>query len=415
MGPMKFNRPKPKEVFTPRSHDLNQRTYAERPILEKRLRRALSGHKYIIIFGESGNGKTWLYKRVLQDEEIQYQVVNLAKMHTDGSLNAVLNAKSGELGVELVTGLKKEFDVGARPGGLGGGFKDVTEIQPVPLSALELLANQMHMTSSGKLSVLVLDNFEQIIDNLDFVRQVASLIISADDEFVSRNRIKIMLVGTPSNIRDMISRVSHANTIANRVVEIPEVARLEMGEARHIMSQGFETHLRLTILVDKNELYKTIAYKTDRIAQHIQELCLKIAQNALENGGVFNEKLVTDSAMEWIEETLSTDLAVIESHMNAQRSTVGRKNQVIYCLGLLEKEDFSHRDVEREIRRTFVVDDAINLNIPQILAGFAREESSIIRRVGRRRSNYRFCSPKLKMVIRTQLYLDSANNVTRMK
>lgn len=409
------SRATPEEVFTPRSHDLNQKTYAERPALEKRLRRALTGHKYIIIYGESGNGKTWLYKRVFQSEKIAFEVLNLAKMHNEGSLNAVLFGKAGELGVDIACGQKKEFDVGIRPGGMGGGYKDTLEYKSMPLSALELLAQQMHLKSSEKMSVLVLDNFEQIVDNDDFVRQIASLIISADDEFVARNKVKIMIVGTPTNIRDLISKVSHANTISNRVVEIPEVARLELGEARHIMSQGFETHLQLTCLIDKNILYKTIAYKTDRIAQHVQELCLKIAQNAIDNKGTITDKIVTDSEREWIEETLSADLAVVESHMNAQRTTVGRKNQVIYCLGGLEDEDFNHHDVEKELRKTFPVDSAINLNIPQILAGFAQAETPLIRKAGIRGAGYRFCSPKMKMVIRTRLRLDPADNVVRSK
>lgn len=406
-------RPKPEEVFTPRSHDLNQKTYAERPNLEKRLKRALLGQKYIIIYGESGNGKTWLYKKVFQELKLPYCVLNLARMHTDGSLNGVISAKLGEYDIDLQTGQKKEFDVGMRPGGIGGGFKETLEFKSVGLSPMELLANHLNMGSGGKRTILVLDNFEQIIDNNDFVRQVASLIISADDEFIAKNNVKIMIVGTPTNIRDLISKVSNATTISNRVVEIPEVARLELGEARHIMSQGFDTHLRLTCLVEKNGLYKDIAHKTDRIAQHIQELCLKIAQNAIDNNDVITNQVVLDSEKEWIEETLSADLAVVEDHMNSLKTSVGRKNQVLYCLGILESEDFTHRDVEKLVRRVFVVDNDINLNIPQLLAGFASKETPLIRKAKKRGASYRFCSPKMRMVIRTRLKLDVHGNVVR--
>ncbi len=404
----------PEEVFTPRSHDLNQKTYAERPTLEARLRRALNGHKYILLYGESGNGKTWLYKRVFQDAKVPFEVINLAKMHNEGSLNAVLSAKVGDLGAKVIASEKKEFDAGIRPGGIGGGYKDTIEYKSMPSSPLEILAFEMNIRSSGKMSILVLDNFEQIVDNTEFVRQVASLIISADDEFVARSGIKIMIVGTPTNIRDMISKVSNATTISNRVVEIPEVARLELGEARHIMAQGFETHLKLTYVVDKNVLYRSIAHKTDRIAQHVQELCLKIAQNAFDNNKVINDKVVVDAEREWMEETLSADLAVVETLMNAQRTKVGRKNQVIYCLGLLESEDFNHHEVEKKLRATFTVDNDLNLNIPQTLAGFAKADTPLIRKTGPRGSRYRFCSPKMKMVIRTRLRLGNDNNVVRV-
>ncbi|AOF96955.1 AAA family ATPase [Sphingobium sp. RAC03] len=403
----------PEEVFTPRSHDLNQKTYAERPTLESRLRRALSGHKYIILYGESGNGKTWLYKRVFQASKIQFEVINLAKMYNEGSLNAVLLAKAGDLGASIINSEKKEFDIGLRPGGFGGGYKDTIEYKSMPSAPLELLASQMYIKSGGDMSVLVLDNFEQIVDSQDFIRQIASLIISADDEFVARNKIKIVIVGTPTNIRDMISKVSNATTISNRVVEIPEVARLELAEARHIMSQGFENYLNLTYVIDKNALYKTIAYKTDRIAQHVQELCLKIAQNAVENNRLVTDKVVIEAEREWMEETLSADLAVVESLMNSQRTKVGRKNQVIYCLGMMDLEDFNHHQVEKQLRSTFPVEQELNLNIPQTLAGFCKADTPLIRKTGARGSRYRFCSPKMKMVIRTRLKLASDNSVIR--
>lgn len=409
------NRPRPNQVFTPRSHDLNQWTYAERPILEKRIRRGLAGHKYLILHGESGNGKTWLYKSVLQAEGLPYQVINLAKMHTEGSLNAILAAKAGELGAEHVVGQKKEFDASIRPMGMGEGFKETLEYKSYPSTALEVLASEMHMQSRGENSVVVLDNFEQIIENDKFVREVASLIISADDEFVARNKIKIMIVGTPSNIRDMISKVSNANTISNRVVEVPEVARLELGEARHIMAQGFETHLDFTMLVDKNSLYRNIAHKTDRIAQHVQELCLKIAQNAEDNQGVITDKIVQDAEKEWIEETLSADLTVVENHMNAQRTAFGRKNQVLYCLGRIDAEDFNSHDVDNELRKLFPVDDGLNLNIPQILAKFAQTDTPLIRKVKGRGAGYRFCSPKSRIVIRTKLKIDGQDKVSVLK
>lgn len=397
------NNVRPEEVFTPRSHDLNQRTYAERVTLETRLRRSLNGHKYIILCGESGNGKTWLYKNVFQKANLNYYIVNLAKMHNEGSLNNVLLLKLGELGTSIVATEKRELDVSIKPGGMGGGYKDTTEYKSMPLGAMEQLANEISMVSAGKPSILVLDNFEQIVDNDEFVRQVASLIISADDEFIARTNIKILIVGTPTNIKQMISKVSNATTISNRFIEIPEVARLELGEARYIMSQGFEKHLHMTFLVDKNQLYKDIAHKTDRIAQHVQELCLKIAYNASENKNVINDHVVREAEKEWLEETLSVDMATVQGLMNSQVTKIGRKNQVMYCLGMIEAEDFRHGDIEKLVRHEFSVASNTNLTIPAILSGFSQAENPIIRKTSAKSTKYRFCSPKTKMVIRTKL------------
>ena len=115
-----------------------------------------------------------------------------------------------------------------------------------------------------------------------------------------------------------------------------------------------------------------------------------------------------------MEETLSADLAVVESLMNADGTKLGRKNQVIYCLGMIETEDFNHQQVEMQLRAVFPVATGINLNIPQTLAGFAKADTPLIRKTGPKGSRYRFCSPKMKMVIRTRLKLSADLNVVKV-
>jgi Cdc6-like AAA superfamily ATPase len=55
------------EVFTPRRTDVNKSIYVERPELQTELRRALQGSMHVVIFGDSGSGKSWLYKKVMED------------------------------------------------------------------------------------------------------------------------------------------------------------------------------------------------------------------------------------------------------------------------------------------------------------------------------------------------------------
>jgi predicted GTPase len=67
--------PRPEEVFTPRSSDVNRRSYVPRPELEEELTEGLTESQHLIIFGESGNGKSWLYKKVFETERVSYQVI----------------------------------------------------------------------------------------------------------------------------------------------------------------------------------------------------------------------------------------------------------------------------------------------------------------------------------------------------
>jgi Cdc6-like AAA superfamily ATPase len=403
----------PNEVFTPRSHDINQRTYVERRGLENRLLDALGGRKYVIIHGESGNGKTWLYKKVLTQAGLSYQTVNLANANTAGSLEAAFEQKLGEIGHQQVLGRKTEFEGGARPFNVGVAVKETTEYKAWGPSAFSRLLAEIAMTSRGKKGVLVLDNFEQIVDNENLVKEVANLIISADEEAIASHNVKVLIVGTPNNIRSMVAKVSNAYTISNRLVEIPEVARLEANEAFAIMAQGFERHLRYTFPINKNDLYKDICYKTDRIAQEVQELCLKIALEARRNNGIVDRNVVSAAEEAWAHESLSADLGTIEILMNSRDTKVGRKNQVLYCLGSIKKEDFKSPDIEKAVRDSFDVESGINLNIPQILASFTKVDNPLLRRHPSG-EGYRFVSPKLKMIIRARFKLDDENRVVKL-
>lgn len=65
-------------VSTPRSPNVNADMYVRRDALEQELRQALQGALHILLHGESGCGKSWLYKKVLDEEKIFWLSANLA-------------------------------------------------------------------------------------------------------------------------------------------------------------------------------------------------------------------------------------------------------------------------------------------------------------------------------------------------
>lgn len=409
---MVFNKVQPNDVFTPRSREINERMYVDRPELEERLEDALKGDKYVIVHGESGNGKTWLFKRVLARKKIPFEVVNLANAVLHGSLLAAFDAKVAELGGERKIARTEELDFGFKPGGIGMAGKQQTQISIAAQSAFGSLVTHLNTKASGKRSVLVLDNFEQIVDNIDSLKAVASIIISADEESIAKHGVKLLIVGVPRDLKQLVAKVGNAATIANRLIEIPEVARMTLDEAKSLMARGFEKELGYSFSLNKLALYKDICWKTDRIAQQIHELCLKISLEAEKSHKVISNEVIAKAERKWLEESFSSDLGVIENLMNSIETKVGRKNQVIFSLGKIDKEDFKHSDIEKIVREEFNVDEGINLNLPQMLASFAKVDNPLIRRTPKNNA-YRFVSPKLKMVIRAGLQRDSENRVIK--
>src|SRR4051812_6638650 len=79
---------RPEQVFTPRSAEVNEEMYVDRPEPQVALANALRGSMHIIIHGESGTGKSWFYKRVLERNHVSTVIANMANASRFKSLNA---------------------------------------------------------------------------------------------------------------------------------------------------------------------------------------------------------------------------------------------------------------------------------------------------------------------------------------
>ncbi|RZT56972.1 AAA domain-containing protein [Sphingomonas sp. BK036] len=395
---------KPTDVFTPRAAQVNDSMYVHRPKLEERLIDAIDSNKYIVIHGESGNGKTWLYKRVFAANNIHYDVVNLSNALVAGSLDAAFRQKLGEMGYSQMVTQETNTTVGIRPMGMGAETAMKTSQQFPLKSGFNALLERVAYRAAGRKGVLVLDNFESIIGDEDSLKQLGALIISADDESTAAHGVQVVIVGVPGNLKETITRLTNAAPVANRLTEIPEVARMSEAEAHDLIKRGFIDELGLNIDQSITQsLYTQIAWMTDRIAQHIHELGLIVSQRARRNGDLITQQVLDDAVATWVEDSLSSDLAVIETSMNARETRAGRKNQVLYAMGQCKTEDFKYSEIETIVRDTFSITDT-QLSVSRILTEFGEAANPIIRRTPKADA-WRFVSPKLKMAIRTKLHI----------
>ena len=84
------------EVFTPRRHDV------KRPFLEAALSRAIMGSQHVLLCGESGNGKSWLYRKVLSGG-VFYVAANCANAARCGSLTGEIERVAFDVGSSVKT------------------------------------------------------------------------------------------------------------------------------------------------------------------------------------------------------------------------------------------------------------------------------------------------------------------------
>jgi hypothetical protein len=152
---------------------------------------------------------------------------------------------------------------------------------------------------------------------------------------------------------------------------------------------------------------------TDRIPQQIHELCLEVAL-AREGTKVIDSSLMDKASANWAKTSLMSNYSVISDLMNARRTSIGRRNQTLYALGLHDGEDFTYNDVELIIRKEFVEDTGdVTLNISQILSELSSRDNPLIRRTPSGNA-YRFTSPKYRMCLRTVLRKAAGERVEKI-
>lgn len=403
---------RPEDVFTPRASDVNPHSYISRPDLEDELRICLRMPKHIVIHGESGTGKSWLYKKVLTELGYHFEVANMGLCASAGSISEVLaRTIAGEFEAEK----KSIHEVnGGVPGILGGKLtteaRSTLSFDPF-LVAIEALSNRAQYRSA----CLIFDNLEQVVLSDVLVQELAGLLLLVDDHKFASKGVKILLVGTSNEIRSLINGAAFSNTIANRLVEIPEVSRLTQTQSLELSKKGLMTLLGCEFNHEGNvddfeeeekRFWKLISYHSDRIPQYLQELCLYVAIEASKRSWTLSVSVFLVGLGKWVRSSLVKDLARIEANLNYRGAKIGRRNQVIFCLGECNKYDFNRNDIEEIVAREFPGNCVGSANnIGKELASLSKGSHPIIAR-SPKNSYYRFNDPKFRIVIRWLMQKD---------
>jgi hypothetical protein len=201
--------------------------------------------------------------------------------------------------------------------------------------------------------------------------------------------------------------------VRQRIFEMPEVSRLSEDEADTLVMRGFVGYLGYG-KPDVETVVDEIVWDADRIPQHIQALCFYFADALERNDHVFDGDLLAEARIAWLQSQQGGAYAAISRNMTLSRDAVGRKNQLLYTLGQLEKIDFGTRDVEDAFRAEFpnTTQDK-GLNVAGMMAEFTKDPA-VLRKSPVGTSLYRFSSPIYRIAIRAMLVKDERERVSTL-
>lgn len=398
-------RPRVSDVFTPRRTEVNSDIYVDRPLLEKELRRSLEGSLHTIIYGESGSGKTWLYKKVLEDLDAYIATANCANALRFGSLTREIQDVAGVEQPRQLASQGEEMSAKLNIAVADGSLKSTNQFEIYRGDPLRQCLATVRKAAGPRLGVLVIDNLEFMLKSKDLMNELASVIAVLDDSRYSVYNIKLLLVGVPSQIKDYF--LENHSSVANRLNEISEVAGLTNQQVGKLVEKGFQDLLKVRFDDRILDTWKShVPRVTMGFAQHVQEYCEQLGYLAEDNHWVALSEMLRQADSRWLKGGLSKASGTIERIMNERETKIGRRNQILFVLGRLDKNQFAINEIEVLLRREFPDSTAkVQLAVGQILAELATGSNAIIKK-SPKGGTYQFKDARFAMASRVLLKKD---------
>lgn len=403
------------EVFTPRSSTINLQMYVARPDLEKSLTRAFERNYHTLISGESGNGKSWLYKKVLQTLGIPYHIVNFSSVARNygGISKEILNVIAPLDFYEKTSfsdTKQAEASIPIAKGGLSHTNNYTVNSENNLLKAFKLFEKQF----PNQKKIIVLDNLEAIFNNKDLMTELANIILLLDDERYSQYRVYFLIVGTPNGVLNYFRETENTESVSNRIKEIDEVRNLDLEQVNKIIKNGLNLLKFYINPADFDVLINHIYKVTLGIAQKVQEYGELLSYEIQDNNGLYCESLIENTDHEWLKEGLKECYQQIERNLNSRNTEIKRKNQVIYCIGQIENHQFDSNDIDNLIRKEFPETlPETNMGIGNILSSLSEGDSPILTK-NNDVNTYSIKDPRYLMCIRVMLIKDENNRVQKL-
>ena len=378
--------------------------YIRRPSAETELKRSVEGSLHTVLCGESGSGKSWLYRYVSEKEEWSLVYANAGNGARCGSLaQAIAEAALTEADKELVEYTRTlNGKVGAF--GIEGGGGAASKFEVIASDILKRAFASLRKRNGDKVVVLVIDNLEAIFAKKNLMEELGNIILLLDDPDYAKYKIRLLIVGVPTDIIDYFQSTRNLETVANRLKELTALYSLTKNQISEFVRKGFIEQLRVPISpTDIPDINAHIERVTLGIPQRLHEYCEELGYRIEEGGWRYEPKYLQHADSHYLHAALRKAYAVVEGCMNERRTKAGRRNQVLYALGKITSVTFDYKSVETIVRSEFpVTTDKTALGVSQTLSDLSSGEHVLLRR-NSKGGHYRFADPRYLMCLRIML------------
>ncbi|MGD2133212.1 MAG: AAA family ATPase, partial [Maricaulaceae bacterium] len=309
--------------------------------------------QHIVIKGRSGCGKSWLYKKVLEEQRAYFVDVSLANANLQAGLIAAVKKRVlGGVGELSQSGRAAGRRIGFEGTGLSGSDSTThTHIRPDDwLACVKEVRRRADAKKRGCKAFVVLENFEAIRGSASARQEIISMVMNLDDAAYAEYDVRLIIVGTPHNLYDFLVR-GQEDSLRSRLIEVPEVGRMPEAAAKALLKRGFVDHLAMSFDHGEDRYLRDMAWMADRIPQKLQHLGLCVALCARENGNKITEDVLKKARGMWLSQFAAGMHAAISQHLRMGTTGAQSRAKVLYAIAQFDREQFSHNDIYNVLKR----------------------------------------------------------------
>ncbi len=321
-------------IFFAKRQNYDKTRYISRNNCEVDLRRKIERNRYVFITGESGSGKTWLVDDYISRNGLKRTYINLAEVGTCHGFSNYLMMNSHEEKVEKTTDVKGKVGVGISA--VSGRQTDKYIVKHNYL---------WEFVEANKESVIILDNFESIIENKELIGEIGCLITLADDPRMIKFAPKFLIIGALRDVVKYFQMMSNYQTIANRVGKV-SIKGFTDTETHDFVMKGFRGCG--FDLKNSAELSKEIFIHTGGFPQAVNELCYNIALVHLDdnkNEIAISGESIIKAERQWLNESLLAEYSVVNEYFMKNLSETEYLNNILYSFTEIQMREFSVSEI----------------------------------------------------------------------
>ena len=244
--------------------------------------------------------------------------------------------------------------------------------------------------------------------------KLADIVILLDDSKYSAFKIKLLIVGVPNGTLEFFANTKSMESVSNRIEELPKVNGMTIPEVTTLITTGFKL-LKISLDGEEVSIAKHTHYRTMGVPQRVHEYCEKLAYAISDQSTGYNAEILATADQSGLSVGLRQAYTVLEGHLNSNRTSIARKNQVIFAIGTVKVHQFDAGHIATLLREKFPSKTTdSNMGISAILGELTNGAAPLLTK-NKKANSYRVVDPRYTMCIRAALFINPATKVVERK